>query len=62
MLHKFSAWTHLSNFDQPEQKLDVERDNGEQSQKQLSSLTVKSGWIFSFRGQFEIKILIVRHI
>ena len=33
------------------------RDHGEKSQKQLSSLPVMADW-----GQFEIKILIVRHI
>ena len=68
MLHKFSAWTHLSNFDQSEHKnLDVERD-----QRVTLVRKVKSNWHvfpacknwlnFSFRGQFKIKILIVRHI
>ena len=64
MLHKFSAWTHLSNFDQSQHK----------NWTKLVNLVrkVKSNWHvfpacknwlnFSFRGQFEIKILMVRHV
>ena len=49
MLHKFSAWTHLPNFDQSEHKNWTwpTRDHGEKSQKQLSSLPVTAGWIFA---------------
>ena len=68
MLHKFSAWAQLSNFDQSEHKnLDVERD-----QRVTLVRKVKSNWhVFpafkhwlnvSFRGQFEINIFIVPHI
>ena len=44
MLHKFSSWTHQSNFDQSEHRIGRRAwptcDHGEKSQKQLSSLPV----------------------
>ena len=44
MLHKFSSWTHQSNFDQSEHRIGRRPwptcDHGEKSQKQLSSLPV----------------------
>ena len=51
---KFSAWTHLSSFDQSEHKNWTEsvinawptRDS-EKNQKRLPSLHVKAGWIFA---------------
>ena len=69
MLHKFSAGTHLSNFDRSKyKKLQVERDQRVTLVRKVKS----NGWHvfpacknclnFSFRGQFEIKIVIVRHI
>ena len=41
---------------------DRPRNHREKSQKQLFSLPVTAGWNFRVRGQFELKILIVRHI
>ena len=64
MLYKFSAWSHLSNFDQSECKnwLWPTLDHGEKSQKQLSSLLVIAGWIFTSEVRFKIHILIVWHV
>ena len=65
MLHKFSAWTHLSNFDQSEHKIGLgawpTRNYGEKSEKHLSSPPVFLNNRLNFRvqGQFEIKMLIV---
>ena len=65
MLHKFSAWTHLSNFDQSEHKIGrgawSTRDYGEKSEKHLSFPPVfLNNWLnFRVWGHFEIKMLIV---
>ena len=64
MLYKFSAWTHLSNFDQPGHKnwTVVERDQRVTMVRKVSSLLVfLNDWLnFCVRDQFEIKMLIVR--
>ena len=49
MSFKYNVSTILSPID------------GEQSQKQLSSLTVIAGWIFASGVSLRIKTLIVRH-
>ena len=65
----FSAWTHLSNFDQSGQKIGhgawPTHDYSEKTEKYLSSwglsslLAFLNNWLnFCVRGQFEIKILI----
>ena len=65
MLHKFSAWTHLSNFDQSEHKIGLgawpTRNYGEKSEKHLSSPSVFLNNRLNIRvqGQFRIKMLIV---
>ena len=64
-MHKFSAWTHLSNFDQSEHKIGrgawSTRDYGEKSEKHLSFPPVfLNNWLnFRVWGHFEIKMLIV---
>ena len=64
--YKFSAWTHLSNFDQSEHKnwTVVERDQRVTMlrEKPLSSLLeYLNDWLnFRVRDQFEIKMLIAR--
>ena len=66
MLHKFSAWTHLSNFDQSQHKNWTKSVTNAWSWRAKSKATVFpacNSWLnFRVRGQFEIKILIVRHI
>ena len=56
MLHKFSAWTHLSNLDQRVTLVRKVKRNWHVFP------ACKNGLNFSFRGQFETKILIVRHL
>ena len=66
MLHKFSAWTHLSNFDQSQHKNWTKSVTNAWSWRAKSKATVFpacNSWLnFRVRGQFEIKILIVRRI
>ena len=66
MLHKFSAWTHLSNFDQSEHNNWTKSVTNAWTWREKSKATVfpaRSSWLnFRVRGQFEIKILIVQHI
>ena len=66
MLHKFSAWTHLSNTDQSEHKNWTWSVTNAWTWREKSKTTVFpacSSWLnFRVRVQFEIKILIVRHI
>ena len=65
MLHKFSAWTHLSNFDQSEHKNWTYSVINAWTWREKSKATVFpacSSWLnFRVRGQFKIKVLIVRH-
>ena len=61
MLHKFSAWTHLSNTN-PSKKIEHRAWPGWEKSK-ATIFPACNGWLnFRVRGQFEIKILIVRHI
>ena len=62
MLHKFSAWTHLSTFDQSEHN--VERDQRVTLVRKVkSNFPVCKSWLNSrVRGQFEVKSLIVQLI
>ena len=64
MLHKFSAWTQLSNFDQSKHKNRTNSVTNAWSWWAKPKATVCpacNSWLnFRVRDQFEIKILIVR--
>ena len=66
MLHKLSAWTHLSNFDQSEHKNWTYSVTNACPWREKSKATAfpcfaRNSWLnFRVRGQIEIKILIVR--
>ena len=66
LLHKFCPWTQLSNFDQSQHKNWTKSVTNAWSWRAKSKATVFpacNSWLnFRVRGQFEIKILIVRHI
>ena len=66
MLHKFSAWTHQSNFGQSQHKNWTKSVTNVWSWWEKSKATVFpacNSWLnFRVRGQFDIKILIVPHI
>ena len=66
MLHKFSTWSHLSNFDQSDHKYWTKSVTNAWTWWEKSKATLfpacRSWLNFRVRGQFEIKILIGRHI